>query len=173
MGSYYQPCPEPVKNLAARLRSKFYPDLDQADVTVGYLFAWNKDGPAISHNSWPAKALAKVTNLRDRVAGLPDALIILDAEVWEELSAKEKEAILDHELNHLSLRRDRVGNVKYDDANRPKMVCKPHDFSFGGFHELVRRYGENSVEAQSVGSVVQTWRQREFDWEPKEETAGV
>ena len=70
--------------------------------------------------------------------------------------------MVDHELTHLVPRLDRVGSVKYDDANRPRLYCRPHDFQFGGFNQMVERYGAISEEAEVVTKVVKHWEQLKF-----------
>lgn len=164
MGTYYQEAKDEVAKIAESLMRKFHPDLVKCDVSITFLFAFNSEGPAITHNGWPAKALVKVTTLRDRVAGLKDALVIIDGECWKEWPTAKRIAIVDHELTHLVPRLDRIGNIKYDDANRPKLFCRLHDFQFGGFDQMVERYGGISEEAEAVLNVVNRWEQLKLPW---------
>ena len=40
-----------------------------------------------------------------------------------------------------------------DDAGRPKLKMRPHDFEVGGFFDIVQRNGSAAVEAQVIGEV--------------------
>ena len=165
MATTFRPAPEDVMELAAGLMRRWHKDLVKADVSVRILFAFNHDAPPLTHGGWPAKALARITNLRDRVAGLADALILIDGHGWQEWSDAMRLAILDHELHHFEVRLDLVGNVRYDDANRPKLKMRMHDFQFGGFDVIVSRHREASAEAQAVKAVTNRWVQLEFNWD--------
>lgn len=162
MPSSFVTAPAEIPKLAHGLMKKQHQDLLEADATITFLFATNQDGPPITHNGWPALALAKITSLRDRVAGLADALIVIDAEQWEDWTEEKRIAILDHELHHLEVRRNKAGAVKYDDANRPKLRIRPHDFQFGGFHVMAERHGESSAEVDAVTSITRRWVQMEL-----------
>src|SRR5579872_2057186 len=163
MPTTYSECSEAVLALAKQLIRQNYHDISEAEVTIKYLFARNGDGPAITHNGWPAKALVKVNNLRDRVAGLADVTIIIDEHGWEDWSPEHQRAVLDHELYHIDVQRTKVGAIKYDDANRPKVKLKLHDFQFGGFHEITDRHKGASAEAQAVQDVAKVWAQGIFE----------
>ena len=153
----YDTSSKDVEKLAAALRTKSHQHLDVAKVAIGYLFAYapkdkkgDPKGPAIKNHGYPAAALVKVTSHKDRVAGLPDAVIILDGDQWPEWSEERRGAVLDHELEHLKLKTDREGAVRSDDNGRPLLKVKPHDFQVGGFSAVIDRHGEQAVEAQAL-----------------------
>jgi hypothetical protein len=162
MATSYQECPQEVVKVAEALRRQRYTELVRADVTICFLFARNPEAPAIVHHGWPAKALVRVNNLRDRVAGLADVTLILDEQGWQDWSEKHRAAILDHELFHIEVKRNKAGGIKYDDANRPKIALRPHDFQIAGFHEIVRRHGVEAQEAIALIEVEKVWTQGSF-----------
>lgn len=164
MSTTYSECPNTVIAIAKEIIQDHYPDLIEADVTVMYLFARNESGDALKHGGYPAAALVKLNNLRDRVAGLSDATIMIDEDRWKDWNEERRIAILDHELMHLEVRRNDSGAIEYDDCNRPKIRLRKHDFNYGGFNAIVRRHGDSSVEVQSVREVLYTWSQGIFEF---------
>ena len=155
---------------------RYHRDLVENDVTVEVLFAHGGDGPAITHQGWPAMALVKINPQKERAAGLKDARIVVDGDRWEDWDDRRRTAIIDHELQHLRVQRDKWGGVKTDACNRPLLEMREHDWQFGGFDTLVRRHGINSVEAQSVASVkkrLDDLVQGTFDWDGAEASSPV
>jgi hypothetical protein len=138
---------------------KWHPDLIAADATITFLFACNPESPALTHGGYPAAALCKVNSLKDRVAGLADLTIMLDVGRWESLSEESQSALLDHELHHAEVVRNKVGAIKYDDANRPKIRLRKHDFQIGGFHAIASRHKHHALEMHAVECVNLTWKQ--------------
>lgn len=165
MPTTYSECPEPVLAVARKLIVDGHPAIIEADVTIHYLFARREDGPAIVHGGYPAKALVRKNSLRDRVAGLKDVTILIDESGWQDWSDDHRRAVLDHELYHVEVRRDESGAIQYDDANRPKIKLRPHDFQFGGFHEMARRHKAESAEVQAVQEVSRVWAQGIFEFD--------
>ena len=164
MPTCYREAPDEIRNHVAKLATKFHPDLVEADVSIKILLAHNPDGSALTHASWPAKALVKINNLRDRVAGLPDATLMLDAEVFDGMSTEQQTSLIDHELTHLTVQRNKAGAFRYDDANRPKLRLRPHDWQAGGFDLMVQRHGVESHEAESINAIRGRWVQMELSF---------
>jgi len=169
MPTTYQPCTPDVESMVQGLIKQYYPDLEAADVSLCLLFAVNGESPALMQNGYPALAMVRLNNLRDRIAGLKDATILIDQSNWVEWSDEERLAVLDHELYHLEVKRTKYGQIEHDDANRPKLKLRKHDFQIGGFHGVVRRHGATAFEAQAVARLVTSWRQNEFAWSDEAE----
>lgn len=160
-----------IKDLCRQIMQQLYQPLIDAGVTVGLLVASptdeGEDGevePALKHHGYPAVALVRVVPYRDRVAGMPDAQILLDAQHWDEADDDRRTAILDHELYHLELQYTRKGQLKTDDARRPKLKLKPHDWQLGGFDEIVRRNKTSAVEAEAYINLNRQMSQMTFPW---------
>lgn len=168
----YLPTPKEVQEQVQLAMTRYHSDLASAGVTVLTLFAHAKVdeksgeliGCALKHNGYPALALVRITDLKDRVAGMPDCRILLDGDLWPEKSAKEQMAILDHELEHVKLVRDKEGKIKYDAADRPKLKLKPHDAQIGVFYDVVERHGKDAIEAQAYIEVNRKMTQLKFPW---------
>lgn len=161
----YTVAPVDVTDLINEVIAELHPELAEAGVTVGCLLAYpTASGHAVTHHGYPAQATIKITNLKDRVAGLADAQLILDAERWEQKSTKERNALLHHELLHLTTARDKAGKIKRDRHGRPKLAARLHDFVCEGFWDVVDRFKEASPEAGLYQGVHKEFSQRLFPW---------
>jgi len=146
MPHYDQPTPE-VAEIINSLISQYYPDLEEGQVTIESIFAYdNKGGFPVKAGGYPALACIKVNSLKNRVKGFADAEITIDAENFKGMTEAQKIALLDHELYHLIVVRDKEGVIKTDDANRSKLRLKKHDYQMGWFKEIAVRHKENSPE---------------------------
>lgn len=176
MATYRKSDPE-VSALVADVMQSTYPELAEHGVTVEVMDALAKrnaetgepDGPAITHQGWPAMAVVKVNSQRDRAAGLCDARITVDGDEWPRWTDAVRRAVIDHELQHLELRVDEDGAVLLDDCNRPRLRLRPHDFQLGGFSAIVSRHGENAPEFRSLESArkqLATWAPETTEGQP-------
>ena len=155
--STYRICEKSVTDLASGLIDEHYPDVEEAKATIRYLFAYgprdedgHATGPAITHNGYVASGLCRVNSLRDRVAGLMDVTILLNGDEWPDWSSERQLAVLDHEIYHVQVQRDKSGRVKIDEAGRPKIRLRKHDIVIGGFHAIIERHGLDAIEAASL-----------------------
>lgn len=133
--------------LRSVIADKFEATLGKYKVKVGILMArpTREHQPAMKVKGYPISAKIKVLSLEDRVAGQPDARIIIDENEWESMGGMEQEALIAHELYHLELVRVE-GEVQTDDAGRPCLKNRPHDVEAGMFREVYEWYGEASIE---------------------------
>lgn len=164
MATTYTVCPDEIRKLAERIQRRDHHDQIEAAVSITYLFARNPEGPPLSFGGYPAAAIFKINSLKDRVAGLTDATISIDEDAWESYSEETRLALLDHELLHGEVCRNKVGAFKYDDANRPKLRIRKHDFQIGGFHMIAKRHGTDAIEVQNIQHVNMAWKQMELDF---------
>src|SRR2546428_395207 len=131
---------------------KFHHELRDAEVTVQCLFAINHDddGPAVkAPGGWPAYAVVRRVPLKQRVAGFKDAEITIDQAKWAELSEPQRDALIDHELEHLELVYDGAGPgtpVATDDWGRPKLRIRQHDWEVAGFKSIAERHPDAALE---------------------------
>lgn len=161
-----------AESILQDLMSRHYPDLTEAGVTVAVLFAHaprnettgEPKGPALTHANWPAAALVKVNSQKDRVEGKSDATILLDGDQWPDWSDGRKAAVIDHELYHLEVQRDQEGGIKLDDANRPKLKIRPHDWQLSGFAAIAERHGQDAFEVEAARLLKDKHGQLLFPW---------
>lgn len=155
MAVTYEPASPAIHALVADLAARHHQELVDAGVTYLILLARANDEskPALKHHGYPACAVVNVVNLKDRVAGLPDARILLDGDHWNGWHESKQRAILDHELEHLEVKRDDQGRVDRDDVGRPKLKLRPHDFEVGVFNDIMDRHREFAVETQAAATL--------------------
>jgi hypothetical protein len=159
----HDPAPKSVLALIAdRIDSGHYPDLVEAGVTVNALFAFTDDPerPAVKLHGYPCAAVIKINSAKDRLEGKSDATITIDGRAWaEEWSDDGRVALIEHELQHLIVarskptKRDPEARVLSDDAGRPKLKMRPHDFQIGGFVSIARRHGDESFERKTAAAL--------------------
>jgi hypothetical protein len=146
MPNYDQATPE-IISLINETINKYHPELVEAQVTIEAVMAFDdKGGYPVKANGYPALACIRINSLKNRVKGFADAEITIDKNAYDALNNPQKIALLDHELYHLLVVRDKEGNIKTDDANRSKLRLKKHDYQMGWFKEIAARHGENSPE---------------------------
>lgn len=171
MSKSYSNASEDVYKRIERLRDKHHKELE--NVTIGALFVF-VDGTeqCLTHGGYPAAAVARITPLRDRAAGLPDAMIVVDRFVYSSLTGPQCEALLDHELYHFErVMSKQTGKPKVDAVNRPKLQIRKHDRQFGWFDEIALRHGQHSVEVMQAKAVLDQTGQLYFDFSLKQENA--
>jgi hypothetical protein len=147
---------------------RYHGPLRDSGVTVDVLFAKPKpagdgtieaDAVALKHHGYQVAGLCKVNSYKLRVQKHADAEIVLDGERWPTWSDDEKDALIDHELEHLELKTDKQGNVVRDDVGRPKLRIRLHDHEFGWFDSVARRHGKHSFEVQQYEQFREAHRQ--------------
>jgi hypothetical protein len=145
---------------------KYHPELAKHDVTVDVLIAWHTDGEAaVKLHGYACAATIGVTPYKQRVLGVADAVMTVDGETWNRLAERERESLIDHELQHLEVQYDDEGETKSDDLGRPKLKLRLHDWELGGFEAIVRRHGKASIDWQSLNVTAEkVLRQLAFEW---------
>ena len=147
----YVKAPEPVHGRVNALIEKWHPDLKTSNARIDLLYVYADEGQTpLSCHGYPAAAVVRVIGDKDRVAGRGDAEIVIDKQYYEELTDPEKDALLDHELYHLIVKKDRHGVIELDDHRRPLMKMRKHDQQFGWFDAIAQRHGEASAEVQQA-----------------------
>lgn len=148
MATIYEKCDEdaPQSKAIAAMMHKYHVDLEKAGVTVECLLATNPDGSPVKHHGWPCYAKIKIMSLEQRVAGSADARMVIDLDRWSDLHENQRNALVDHELEHLELVLDKLKKPKRDDIDRPKLRIKPHDYELTGFDSVIRRHEDAAIE---------------------------
>ncbi len=148
MPKAYEPAPPTVKARANALieRHAGLHDIWKSELRIDYLYATNDTGDAVSHRGYPALAVIRIVNLKDRTKGMGDAEITIDAARYMRMTERQQDALLHHELHHVIVVHDDDGKVKTDDQGRPKLKMRKHDFDFGWFTDIAELYGLDSPE---------------------------
>lgn len=152
MSTIYEQAPPDVHEMAKEIIAQHHPALqrmlDGEPVRLCILFASSSDEkqPAVKCHGYPAAAVISIIPYKQRVDKRADAEIIIDERHWEGLTDVQRRALLDHEITHLEIDLDENNLVRTDDSGRPKLRLKLHDFDFGGFRSVARRYGADAPE---------------------------
>lgn len=165
-----------VSNLIEHVQAEYHEDL--GDVTVAALFAFDSESslPVLKHQGYGAGAVVRITPLKDRALGMADATIVVDRAGWLALSQRQRVALLDHELTHLTVKTEEEEGAKdpvpvYDALGRPKLLMRKHDHQFGWFDEVAQRHGEASPEVRQARVLMESSGQLYFDFEPRAQAA--
>lgn len=141
-----------VTDCVKRMIDAYHHELRDAEVSVQCLFAMNNesDDPAVkAPGGWPAYAVIRRVPLKQRVAGFRDAEITIDAEKWKDLTEPQRDALIDHELEHLEVQYEGNGPgtpVQIDDWGRPKLKIRQHDYELAGFKAIMDRHPDAALE---------------------------
>jgi hypothetical protein len=159
----FQRCPKAVNDMANELMCRFetHTPLLDARVTIDFVFAFadideqtqQPIGNALSKGGVKALGLCRKIPLKDRALGRSDAEISIDGQWWEAASDAERQALLDHELHHISVKVDKRGLVR-DDLGRPVVQLRKHDYEFGWFNVIAERHGRASIERQQAAEMM-------------------
>lgn len=171
MPTTYSPADPSALELLTRTMARFHGPLVEAEATVRLMFASNEDGPPLKLRGVPCDGIVRINNLAKRAEGMADATITVDGDKWPNWSDAERVALLDHELYHLELAKDKSGGLVLDDLDRPRLKMRLHDYEMGGFFEVAKRHRDASGEIQHLKAVNGTYRQMGFDW--GDDMAGV
>ena len=157
MSVTYEQAPEAeVGAMVARVMEQHHKHLHALGVTIETLFArkYNKDDEpeaAIVVRGQVCGAKISISSLQDRVRGIADAKLIIDAEYgWNRLAETARMSMIYRELCHLSLVTDKDGTAKFDDRGRPKLKYRHCDYELGGFESSMEIFGEASIEAKQI-----------------------
>ena len=143
----YDIVPKEVLDLIKQTTEEYHEELHEADVTVDAVFAFNESGDyPVKFGGYPALAVIKINSLKNRIKGAMDAEITIDRDAYNAMNQLQRIALIDHELHHLIIARDKEDNVKLDDAERPKLKIRKHDYQMGWFRDIALRHKENSPE---------------------------
>lgn len=138
-----------------------YPDLAECDAKIAVIYvdpARDKDGnvtgPALKFAGVGAAAKTKIESPENRAMYKTDARILIDKVVWDDLHADGQAALIDHELCHIVVARNKGGMIETHDDLRPKLRTRPDDWLINGFREVVERHGAAAIDYQNVQSIV-------------------
>lgn len=152
-GTTYQIAPKELQKFCKEVIVQHHGDLDSADAKVDILLAFRdpeKEAPALSREGHRILGTSKVITLKDRVKGMGDCEIILDGDEWGAMSPQYQEALLDHQLEHFEVKRDKDGSFIFDDLNRPVIKIRPPDRVIRIFDSVASRYRDASLEMRQL-----------------------
>lgn len=145
-----------VARRVKRLMKRFHPGLVKARVRVDCVFVTTdgEDGAPVKVNGYPALAAASAIPQKFRPATKADVRITIDKEAFDELTDRQKDALLDHELQHFeAVMQD--DTVALDGNDRPRIRLRKHDVQLGFFSVIAQRHGEHSQEVIACRAMIE------------------
>lgn len=173
MATVYGKCDASVAQIVDEMIEAHFPDLKEAEVKVQCMFAdagADAEGdpvPAVKLHGLPCEAVVKINATKDRAEGKADATITIDKRVWDDKDDRQKQALMHHELYHLIVKRDDVGQIETDDLGRPKLKMRQHDWEIAGFLSTVKLFGEAATEVKAAKAFRDQYGQFLFDFVPE------
>lgn len=151
-----------LHELVAEVMRDHHPRLAEAGVSVGIQWAASdKPGRAgLRHQGYPAAATIKINGLQARLGGMADTTLTIDQAAWYRYPAARQAALIDHELTHLVPVPEKDSErCRVDDAGRPKLRLRRHDFQIGIFDEVIERHGSDALDADMLESAATRMKQ--------------
>lgn len=134
--------------------------LRQSDIRYLWRYSdseWTKGGALVYGQT------ALVSGALRHIAGDADAVVLVNASVWEHLSESQRAALVDHELSHLQPRVNADGDVQSHPDGRPILCLARHDVE--EFAAVIRRHGLWRPELERAAAA---FREVPLDLEPRE-----
>ncbi|MGD9636844.1 MAG: putative metallopeptidase [Pirellulales bacterium] len=158
-----------VTKVCQRMLRAHHPELDEVGLKVDLLFAHTNPEdpqPPLRLHGYACYAICKINSGKLRAQGHGDIEIAIDHDHWKGMLPRERDALMDHELQHVARRINSDGDAIFDAYDRPKLFLRHHDHQFGWFDEVARRHGEASIEVQQYTKFQE--RQQTL-WDPEHE----
>ena len=112
---------------------------------------------ALSKNGVPIPAQTKIVSSFNRITDNTDVKIILNKELWDELSQNEKESVLDNSLYYIEIKEDKMGEpiMISDDSDKVDLKLRKPDFYIEGFLNVMSEYKTNYLPWQDAHNIAQ------------------
>lgn len=162
MPTAYQKTDELDELIAELIDENYKDDLKAAGLTVDVLFATPEEDEPLMSGGRACYAYIKATGLKERALGQADVTLVIDSPRWEKLNEQTRRALVDHELYHPVVKKDKFGAFKFDDLHRPKVGMRKHDVEVGWFVEIAKRHGDFSIERIQATAMLTKHRQDLF-----------
>lgn len=165
----YSAASDDVARHIASMHSQYHPEIDGVTVSALFVFDEETGESVLKHQGYAAAAVVSVTPTKQRALGIADALIVIDRASWLTLTAKQRDALIDHELEHLDRviskdTEDSPAAPQFDSLGRPKLAMRRHDHQFGWFDDVARRHGDDSIEVAQARNFLAVTQQLYFDF---------
>jgi hypothetical protein len=144
------------------LNSEKYEILNSYDIHVALFVKYgkrDKEGnlktPAITKNGVAVPAQIKVVSNFNRITDDTDVKIILNAELWEELTKEEKISTLDNMLAYLQIKEDKDGEplTISESCDKVQIKLRHPDFYCEGFLDVLNTHRKNYIPWQDAKSI--------------------
>lgn len=144
MPKSYERAPADVQELVEKWAEDWHPELGEHDIRVVASFVWEGEckAPCLEHHGTPAAAVVSKIPGKYRPLCGADVHIVIDKWTWEQATPEVRDAIVDHELEHVTAEENARGDVV--------IKMRTHDIVVGGFYSIAKRHGANALEVRAV-----------------------
>ncbi len=167
MSKIYSQAPSDVADRVAHLIKVFHPAIKDAGVKIDLLSVADDD-PDVDYplklRGHPAYATCRAVDIKGRTMGRGDAEIVIDEARYLTMPDAQKDALLDHEIEHIDIQFNKKGRVKLDCCRRPKIKMKLHDVEVGWFTNVAQRHGAASIECKQATQIFLEHKQTLFEF---------
>jgi Putative phage metallopeptidase len=154
-----------VHDMADAILHKYESHLPLLDTKcrIDFVFAYadrdedsgEKLNDALKWHGRKALGVARIIPLKERALGRGDAEVALDGDWWsEDATEEQKDALLDHEMHHLSVKTTKKV-IQFDDLGRPVLKMRKHDVEVGWFAMIADRHGAASQEQIQAKAIME------------------
>lgn len=166
MPTTYRDADPDLRQVVQELRLAGHPDLAEADVTIHLRYAHGEQGePALKDRGRRVLVKVKINSYEQRQQGLCDCTLTVDGDWWKDAPEAQRRADLDSALMRIQVVRGETGEVKVDDANRPRLRKRTPDLFVEEFESVLRKHGRASTGAQQIADLLSRQTvQGEFKW---------
>src|ERR1700733_11143958 len=107
----YSPAPD-VDSCISLMLDDYHAELEGVRVSALFVFDTEASDCVLKHQGYPAQAVARIVSVRDRAN-------------WLTLSQRQRDALIDHEMTHLTrVLDDETGRPLCDVLDRPKLAMR-------------------------------------------------
>lgn len=144
------------------LKDERYEILNSYDIHVKLFYKYgkkDKEGnlktPALTKNGIAIPAQIKIVSAFNRMTDDTDVKIILNKELWDELSINEKKSTIDNQLSYLQIKEDKLGEPIpiSDDCDKVQLKLRKPDFYCEGFLDMLNIYKNNYLPWQDAKNI--------------------
>ena len=165
----YSAASSDLESHITRMQSEHHSELDGVTVSALFVFDDESSEPVLKHQGYPAAAVVSITPVKQRALGMADAIVIVDRSAWQTMGARQRDALIDHELQHLTrviaeATEEEPKHPKCDSIGRPKLAMRQHDHQLGWFDDIARRHGDASCEVRQAKQLMASTQQLYFDF---------
>ena len=144
------------------LTDERYEILNSYDIHVKLFYKYgkkDKEGnlktPALTKNGIAIPAQIKIVSAFNRMTDDTDVKIILNKELWDELSVDEKKSTIDNQLSYLQIKEDKLGEPIpiSEDCDKVQLKLRKPDFYCEGFLDILNIYKNNYLPWQDAKNI--------------------
>lgn len=107
----------------------------------------NLKTPALQKYGKPIYAQTKLVSSFNRLTDDIDVKIVINKDIWDDLSDEERNAVLDNELASIEVKEDKEGAPIYisEDSDKVQLKLKKPDFFIEGYLDILNIHGKNYI----------------------------